>query len=380
MTPAPRHVLHLVDSLAIGGTQTILKEYFESRAPDASVHLYGLRTVDRQLAIAHPNVEVHPSPRRFSIGPLFALRRGVRERGIDVLHCHLFRAQVFGFLLKRLFFPRITLVFHEHGRAVGREGESRFEALMFRWFLRRSWRDVDRFVCISEHTRARLLQEVPGAAPCARVVANPIPVHPVEGETMDVAAIRAAESIPEGAFVVGFASRLVRRKGWADFLAAVASLAPQVPVYFLLAGDGEERALAEARIREPDLAGRGRLLGHVDWMRRFYACLDCFVMPSHWEPHGLAHLEAQSFGTPVVVSRVPGLETTVHDGVDALLFPPGDAQALAACIRRIALEPALRSRLAAGGRANAALYGMARFCESLDALYADAGSPAGAGH
>ena len=75
MTPAPRHVLHLVDSLAIGGTQTILKEYFESRAPDARVHLYGLRTVDRQLAIAHPNVEVHPSPRRFSIVPLTALRR-----------------------------------------------------------------------------------------------------------------------------------------------------------------------------------------------------------------------------------------------------------------------------------------------------------------
>lgn len=124
MSTTSGDVLHLVDSLGLGGTQTILKDYFESRSGDRTVHLYALRKVPRQTVIAHSNVQVNSSASRFSIAPLFHLRRLVRERGIGILHCHLFRAQVFGFLLKALFFPRITLVFHEHGRAVGREGES----------------------------------------------------------------------------------------------------------------------------------------------------------------------------------------------------------------------------------------------------------------
>lgn len=370
MTALSGNVLHMVDSLDFGGTQTILKTLFESRVGDRSVLLYGLRLVPNQMRIVHPNVEVNPSSLRFSMMPLIALQKIVHKRGIGILHCHLFRAQVFGFLLKRLFFPRITLIFHEHGRAVGREGETGFEALMFRCFLRLAWRRVDRFICISEHTRTHLLQVIPGAERITTVVANPVPVQPRKGETQDRQAIRRAERIPEGAFVVGFASRLVERKGWGDFLDAVALLAPELPVHFLIAGDGEERGKVEARIRELDLERRGRMLGHIDWMQRFYACLDCFVMPSHWEPHGLAHLEAQSFGVPVVVSGVPGLESTVRAESDALLFKPGDAVALAACIRRLAVDAALRVRLVAGGLVNSDRYTMEAFSASLEEIYA----------
>jgi glycosyltransferase involved in cell wall biosynthesis len=187
--------------------------------------------------------------------------------------------------------------------------------------------------------------------------------------------MRREYSIPEGAFVVGFASRLVERKGWGDFLDAVALLAPKLSVFYLVAGDGEDRDKAEARIRKLGLAGQGRMLGHIDWMRHFYDCLDCFVMPSHWEPHGLSHLEAQAFGVPVVVSSVPGLASTVGDERDALLFRAADAQALADCIRRLATDAALRDRLIEGGRANSARYTMTAFTASLEDLYAAAVVP-----
>jgi glycosyltransferase involved in cell wall biosynthesis len=370
MTTSSTGVLHVVDSLGLGGAQAILKGFFESRVGDKTVYLYGMRSVPKQMEIAHPNVEVNPSSLRFSMLPLLRLRTIVRDRAIGILHCHLFRAQVFGFVLKTLFFPRISLVFHEHGRAVGREGESGLETLIFRWFLRLAWRRIDRFICISDHTRTRLLQIIPGAERNTTVVANPIPVHPRNGETQDGNVIRRAKAIPDGAFVVGFASRLVERKGWADFLGAMALLVPKLPVFFLLAGDGEDRAKAEARIRELDLEGRGRMLGHIDWMVRFYECLDCFVMPSHWEPHGLAHLEAQSFGVPVVVSDVPGLGSTVSDGKDALMFKAGDVSGLAECIRRLAVDCALRDRLVAGGLANAARYTMDAFAASMEEVYA----------
>jgi glycosyltransferase involved in cell wall biosynthesis len=369
-------ILHLVDSLGLGGVQTLLKSYFETRPADPARHLYALRSVPGQIRIDHPNVAVHASHARFSFAPLFALRRLLRSRTIAVLHCHLFRAQVFGFLLKVLFFPRIALVFHEHGRVVGREGESRLEERAFRMFMRLSRRRVDRYVCISAHTRERLLELIPDCGERATVVTNPVTLAP-QDPPADRAALRRAYGAPDGAFVVGFASRLIERKGWMDFLEATARIDRSVPVFFLLAGNGEDRAKVEARALRADVAGRGRVLGHVERMAEFHACLDCFVMPSHWEPFGLSHLEAQAFGVPVVVSNVPGLASTVHEGVDALLVSPRDVEALAAAIARLAAEPSLRERLSAAGRMNASRHSPEKFAADLDAVYAEVAHAAG---
>lgn len=370
MTITKPRVLHLVDSLGLGGVQTILKEYFAARPTDPDVFLYALRTVPREIAVEHPNLRTHGSSTRFSLAPLSDLRRIVDDENIMVLHCHLFRAQVFGYLLKCLYFPTIKLVFHEHGRAVGREGESGVEALLFRAFLRIASGRVDRFICISEITRTRLLALAPGAEHKATVVANPIPFYPGRDHLLDRKALRKLRGVPQDAFVVGFASRLVERKGWSDFLGAMALLAPGLPIHFLLAGDGEDRARAQARILELGLQDRGTMLGHIDWMPDFFTILDCFVMPSHWEPHGLAHLEAQSFRLPVVVSRVPGLSSTVHADVDALVFDAGDPRGLADCVHRLAVDLALRERLVVGGVANAKRYSRENFDASIAGVYA----------
>jgi ubiquinone/menaquinone biosynthesis C-methylase UbiE len=93
-------------------------------------------------------------------------------------------------------------------------------------------------------------------------------------------------------------------------------------------------------------------------------------MPSHCEAHGLSHLEAQSFGVPVVVSSVPGLRATVVEDADALLFEPGDASALADCIRRLADDSAMRERLISGGLANSARYAMDAFAARLTEIHA----------
>jgi len=371
-TSPQRRVLHVIDSLGLGGAQVILKDYFESRTPHGADHIYGLRTVDGAIEIRHPGAGVNASPSRFSVAPLRELRDIVRQWQIDILHCHLFRAQVFGFLAKALYFPRIVLIFHEHGRVVGREGEPWPESLAFRVFLRAAWPRVDQFVCISDYTRACLLRIIPGADRRAIVVSNPIRLPRNRQSHEQVAALRSELAIPVGSFCVGFAARLVERKGWRDFLLAMQSLASRLPVFFLLAGDGEDRQRAESAVRALGLADRGRMMGHFARMDRFFPALDCFVMPSLWEPHGLAHLEAQSYGIPVVVSDVPGLNETVHAELDALLFEAGNPSLLAGQVLRIATDATLRSRLAQGGFANAAGYTMDSFASRLEQIYHDA--------
>ena len=75
-----------------------------------------------------------------------------------------------------------------------------------------------------------------------------------------------------------------------------------------------------------------------------------FCAPSlHGESFGVVLIEAMAAGTPVVASALDGYRNVATDGVDALLVPPGDADALAAALRRVLTDPAVSAGLVADG-------------------------------
>ena len=77
------------------------------------------------------------------------------------------------------------------------------------------------------------------------------------------------------------------------------------------------------------------------------------VLPSLEEAFGLPLAEAMASGLPTVATRVGGMPELVVDGETGLLVPPDDAGALADALVRLLEDPALASRLGAGGRARA---------------------------
>jgi len=93
--------------------------------------------------------------------------------------------------------------------------------------------------------------------------------------------------------------------------------------------------------------------GRVDRERlpAVYAGHDILVFPSVWdEPFGITILEAMSCGLAVVATGTGGSGEIVRDGINALTFPPGDEQALAARIERLRGEPRLLEELRHRGR------------------------------
>jgi glycosyltransferase involved in cell wall biosynthesis len=78
--------------------------------------------------------------------------------------------------------------------------------------------------------------------------------------------------------------------------------------------------------------------------------------------------EYMAAGRPIVASDLPSIREVLHDNVDALLVPPGDADALATAIRRLLSDRALRDRLAAAALRAVPEYGWDRRAELLEAL------------
>jgi len=167
-----------------------------------------------------------------------------------------------------------------------------------------------------------------------------------------------ADGRQAGPLVIGSVGRLAPEKGLHYLLEAARRLvADGVDLRIVLAGDGPERTRLE-RAATDALAGRVQFLGETPHERvpAVLRQLDIFVMPSTWEGFGVAAVEAAACGLPVVASAVHGIPDVVVHGETGLLVPPRDAGALAAAIRRLADDGALRRRMGAAGRAFAAAY------------------------
>lgn len=75
-----------------------------------------------------------------------------------------------------------------------------------------------------------------------------------------------------------------------------------------------------------------------------------FVMPSLYEAWGIAPIEAMAFALPCIVSRTCALPEIVADGETGLLVPPGDAEALASAMERLAADPEAARAMGDSGR------------------------------
>jgi len=102
-----------------------------------------------------------------------------------------------------------------------------------------------------------------------------------------------------------------------------------------------------------------------------YRAADIFVQPSHVEGMSNALLEAMACGLPAVATTVGAAPQMVDDGVDGLLVPPGDPDALASAMVRLLGSPDLRHTMGAQASDHVhSRYSMSRVVDQIEARYA----------
>jgi glycosyltransferase involved in cell wall biosynthesis len=166
--------------------------------------------------------------------------------------------------------------------------------------------------------------------------------------------------------VVGFLGRLDPTKGIETLLAALRALRG-LPVEAASAGRGQPGYEAGLRDAAADLPAR--FLGHVE-PREFLAGVDVLVVPSVWqEPFGRVVPEAFSSGVPVVGSDAGGIPESIGPGGPGFLFPPGDADRLAAILRRLVVEGFPAERMSEACLARSADFALDNVLDEHVALY-----------
>ncbi|HEX3816139.1 MAG TPA: D-inositol-3-phosphate glycosyltransferase [Mycobacteriales bacterium] len=237
--------------------------------------------------------------------------------------------------------------------------------------------DADRLIAPTQREADELIQ-LYDADP-ADVAVVPPGVNLKAFSPGDQAAARAELGLPADGVLLVFVGRIQPHKA-PDLLIRAAALLPELAGRLTVAivggasGHGYADGTLPALVRELGLTDAVRFVPPVSRtaLAAVYRAADVMVMPSRSESFGLAALEAQACGTPVVATPVGGLPQAVDDEVSGLLTEGHEPAQIAAAIRRIVTDPELAARLGRGGIAHAREHSWDRTVDGLLEAYAEA--------
>jgi glycosyltransferase involved in cell wall biosynthesis len=358
-------VLHIIDSLGLGGAQTVVKGIFEYQKDNKNIFLFALRKRKILIEVAHQNVTVFNSEKKYSLKPLFELRDLIRREKIDILHCHLFRSNVFGIVLKIIWFPKIKLIVHEHGGILE-------DGFVYRFFLRYGQRKIDTYIAISEYIKRSLIKFAHIKEDKISLLYNFVDLKKFNRDTIswDINDERKKYGVNKDDFLVGFVGRIVERKGWRNFVSVAIEISKDNKnIKFIIAGDGVQKNELLTILEKNKIKNEIIYLGHVSDIVRLYSILDTIIVPSHWEPMGLTELEAQAMGVPVIASDVDGLNEVIKDRENALLFKIGDIKMLKELICEVYRNNQVIEFLKDGMNKNIGKYNLISYVEKLLNIY-----------
>jgi len=177
----------------------------------------------------------------------------------------------------------------------------------------------------------------------------------IRGCGVDLDAFRPHAPSTQDACVFVLVARMLREKGVEDFAASAHRLKQVRPQWrFLLAGDtdpGNPSSLSQHELRKLEQDSGVEWLGQVRDVAALLGDCDVMVLPTYYR-EGLPKtlLEASAAGLPMIASDIAGCREVVTDGVNGVLVPVRDVDALTQAMLHIGEDPALRRRYGQAAR------------------------------
>lgn len=356
MTKKPR-VLHIINSLQIGGAESVLTQFLlETRNRtdinlDAAI-LYADNAYRRQLEGAGIMVKHFKMQQKYGVSIIPKIVHMVRKGCYRIVFAQLFPT-TFYVALASLFLPQIHFVVRETNIHTRRRKYKLLKVLDRFIYSRYS-----KIVCVDKKVEEALYKWMPA----------------VKGKTIVVGkgiVIPARVKRTEKKYDIVFVGRLVSAKGIDMLLEAIASLRQERLIRSaIIVGDGP---LKEPLMRKALDLGISEIVTFAGERHNIIELLEMsrlFVLPSRWEGTPSALLEAMAVGLPVIAANVGGVSEVIDTNINGLLVPPKNLAALTAAARKVLTNYTLAKRL--GERARTKIiqeYSISNYAERILAVY-----------
>ncbi len=320
-------LLHIVDNLDRGGTQTWLiilvkglaELGFEQRVYCLN-EVFNPAIVQKLKASGAP-VTIIGRPRLYALIGLAQLYRQIQTWQPDIVQTILPFSDMLGRPLARWLGVPVIVSSIQARNAHKPRLQYFFDRLTAPW--------ADLFISVSQQAIPFAVAREGVLPEKAIYIANSIAPDPRDRSRAGEA-IRARLAIGPETTVLGMIARLVPKKAHQDLLTAYALVVKTVPsTALLVVGDGPLRPRLARQVEQLGLGPRVVFLGDRSDTGDLLAAMDLFVHPSLSEGMPHAVMEAMAAGLPVIASGVDGVQDLIIDGESGWLVPPGQPDVLA---------------------------------------------------
>ena len=272
------------------------------------------------------------------ISSFFRILKTLRNEKPDVFHVNSSKMGGLGSLAGRI--ARVNkIIFTTHGWEFNAPRPS-WQKVLIKFF---SWLTVlgaHKTICVSEKTKRNVVG-LPFIKSKLIVVRNG--VQSFELKPRGIA--RKELGLPENEFVVGAVSELHKVKGLDILLKAWSRFRKKYSGLLAIAGSGDELENLQNMAQTLGISDSVKFLGFVKDVRCLLFGFDVFAFPSRSEALPYAPLEAGLASLPVIASAVGGVPEIIESGINGVLVPSEDSDAVFSSLILLREEPDLRIRL-----------------------------------
>jgi len=320
-------ILYFITDLDIGGAEQLLfltlKNLNRQKYKPTVCCLYGGELV-REIEKLDIEVIDLNTRSKFDLRSLFKLRNLFKKEKFDIVHTHLFHANVVGRIVA--YVCRVPIVISTLHYAFSYNGK-------FGIFLERfTSRLADRIIVVSNAVKKFCINEIGISEDRLQLIYNGIDIDIIKNSLSYSPTLKEQMSL-NNHFIIGCIGRFEEVKGHRYLLQAVAETMKNYSrIKVLLVGSGSLKSNLKKMANELGISEATIFLDKRRDIVQILDSIDLYVMPSLQEGLSITLLEALAMGKPVIATAVGGNPEVIVDGESGLLIPAKDYRALSGAI------------------------------------------------
>ncbi len=328
-------IVYIINSFAVGGAERLLfdlcsrldKDTFE---PYVCTAVAGGPMAENFEALGLP-VKIFTKKSKLGLGLIWQLAKYLREVKPQIVHTHLFGGDTWGRLAAILAGVPV-IVSTEHNINIDESWLKKIIKLKLSWFTKK-------IIAVSQSVKAYSVKKEKINPKKITVIYNGIDLSgfSFKGyEPIDLHNKISAVTI----------ARLEPQKGHRYLIEAMPLIIKKYPAFILnIVGAGSLENELKNRVKELNLQDYVIFWGRRADPQNILPAMDLFILPSLWEGLGIAILEAQASGVPVLAAKTGGIEEIIEPETTGLLFELKNSQAIFQSVEKLLSQPDLQQKI-----------------------------------